>query len=78
MTEARMTLLNVKEAAKYLHCSPGHLSNLRVQGGGPPYTKKTGRVLYDMADLDRWLSEGKQQSTSDRPRKRGRPRADAA
>jgi hypothetical protein len=73
-----MTLLNVKEAAKYLHCSPGHLNNLRVQGGGPPYTKKTGRVLYDTADLDRWLSDGKQRSTSERPRKRGRPRADAA
>lgn len=73
-----MALLNVKEAAGYLRCSPGHLNNLRVEGGGPPYTKKTGRVLYDTADLDRWLSDGKQRSTSERPRKRGRPRADAA
>jgi hypothetical protein len=73
-----MARLNVKEAAEYLRCSPGHLANLRVEGGGPPYTKKTGRVLYDIADLDRWLSDGKQRSTSDRPRTRRRPRADAA
>jgi hypothetical protein len=73
-----MARLNVKEAAEYLRCSSGHLNNLRVQGGGPPYTKKTGRILYETADLDRWLSDGRQRSTSDRPRKRGRPSANAA
>jgi len=30
------------------------LNKLRVRGGGPPYSKRIGKVLYDAADLDRW------------------------
>ena len=68
-----MTRLTVKEAAEYLVCSVSTLNKLRVRGGGPPYNKRTGKVLYDTADLDRWWSEGKQRSTSERPKRRGRP-----
>jgi excisionase family DNA binding protein len=68
-----MTRLTVKEAAVYLSCSVSTLNKLRVRGGGPPFSKRTGKVLYDAANLDRWWSEGKQRSTSERPKRRGRP-----
>lgn len=70
-----MSRLTVKEAADYLRCHPNTLGKLRTKGGGPVYYKKFGRVIYDTADLDRWMNEGKRTSTSDRPRRRvGRPR----
>jgi hypothetical protein len=73
-----MARLTTKEAAEYLRCSQSLLNNLRVSGGGPPYSKRTGKVLYDTEDIDKWWVAGKQRSTSERPRrKRGRPPAAA-
>lgn len=62
-------LLTVKEAAEYCGCSMSTLNKLRVYGGGPPYNKPFGRVLYDPSDLDTWLTKNKRTSTSDRPKK---------
>ena len=70
-----MTRLTANEAAAYLRCHPNTLAKLRSAGGGPVYYKNIGRIFYDTADLDRWISDGKRTSTSDSPRRRrGRPR----
>jgi hypothetical protein len=41
-----------------------------VRSGGPPFTKLGRRVVYQKADLDAWLAQGKRTSTSD-PGKQG-------
>jgi excisionase family DNA binding protein len=58
-------LLTVKEAADCLRLSASTLNRLRVSGGGPRYTKLAGKVLYDAADLDDWIEDGKRGSTSE-------------
>ena len=67
-----MALLNIKQAAEYLGCSRHTLDRARENGTGPGFNKRLGRVLYDTADLDRWFSEGWQNSTSDTPGRRVR------
>jgi hypothetical protein len=47
-----MVRLTVKEAAEYLRCSASLLHHLRSKGGGPPYSKRSGKVLYDIVDLE--------------------------
>lgn len=54
-----MTLLNTKDAAKYLTergklIEKSTLDTLRNIGGGPPFYKEDGKkyVLYDTDDLD--------------------------
>jgi len=59
-------LLTVKEAAEYCRLSASTLNRLRVNGGGPRYTKLAGKVLYDMRDLDQWIEDSKRGSTSER------------
>ena len=67
-----MSRLNVKEAAAYIPISIGTLNRLRVIGGGPRFIKFEKKVLYDVADLDKWLEARKQTSTADRPDSRRR------
>ncbi len=43
------------EAAKYLGISAGTLRRHRWQRTGPPYVKLGARVIYDQAELDRWI-----------------------
>src|SRR3954466_15903273 len=52
-----------------VHCDLGKstLEKRRVTGDGPPFVKMGAVVLYDRADLDRWLEERKVLSTSQRP-----------
>jgi excisionase family DNA binding protein len=59
-----MDALRVTQAAKYIGVSKSTLDKLRVYGGGPVYLKLGKRVIYDRADLDRWLSEKRRASTS--------------
>jgi hypothetical protein len=59
-------LMTAKEAAGYLRCGVSTLNRLRVSGGGPHYMKATGRVLYDVLDLDAWIEGSKRHSTSER------------
>jgi excisionase family DNA binding protein len=60
----------VKEAADYIRCGVSTLNKLRVKGGGPRYIKIGGKILYDDADIDKWLDDHKRGSTSDEPRGR--------
>lgn len=64
-----MPRLNVKEAAQYIPCSPSTLNKYRVTGGGPPFIKLLGKILYETDDIDVWLKASKQTSTSATPKK---------
>jgi excisionase family DNA binding protein len=59
-------MLRVAEAATFLGLSVSYLNKLRCNGGSPRYIKTGRAVLYDPADLETWLAERRQQSTSDR------------
>jgi len=59
-------LRTVNEAAAYVRLSASTLNRLRVTGGGPRYAKLAGKVLYDVRDLDQWITDRKLASTSDR------------
>ncbi len=62
-TEAKY--MNTKHAADYLGVSPNTLSRLRIEGGGPVYCKIATRVIYDPADLDKWVNQKKQSFTGE-------------
>ncbi len=51
--------------ADYLGLSELTRDRFRVAGGGPLFWKGDSRVLYDQNDLDIWVAERKQRSTSD-------------
>lgn len=64
-TKAGTTLLTVDEAAAYLRLSIDTLGRMRVRGGGPAFLKLgPKRVLYDQADLNRWLATRRRFSTN--------------
>lgn len=49
------------EAGDYLSLSTKTLENLRLQGGGPAYSRLGHRIVrYRRADLDSWLESGRQ------------------
>ena len=53
------------EAALLLGFSQSTLAKMRLRGDGPPYAKLGKRiVVYDLSDLERWVSERKRTSTS--------------
>jgi predicted DNA-binding transcriptional regulator AlpA len=57
--------LRTKAAARALGVSPSYLNQLRVKGGGPPYSKIGNRiVVYDEVDLRDWAKAHLRQSTS--------------
>lgn len=63
-----MVLLTPTEVAQRTKLAVSTLAKRRVLGGGPPYTKLGGRVVYDAADVDAWIAaQGKRHSTSDAP-----------
>jgi hypothetical protein len=55
----------VEAAAAYVGLSASTLNKLRVFGGGPAFLKLGRRVVYDVRDLDQWLSNRRRQSTSE-------------
>lgn len=56
---------DTKAAAERLNLSPKTLDNWRSRGGGPPYYKLGGRIVYDDAEVDTWLAKRRRTSTSD-------------
>lgn len=60
-----MARFTTDEAAQYLRVSASYLNKLRTHGGGPKFAKLGARVVYDSGDLDAWINERKQASTSD-------------
>ncbi len=57
--------LPVSEASRFLGLSKSTLDKLRISGGGPTYLQLGRRVLYDVADLEAWLTSKRRSSTSD-------------
>ncbi len=53
-------------AAEYLGLSASTLAKMRLRGDGPIFYKAGSRVVvYDLADLESWLTARKRSSTSD-------------
>ena len=66
MESVSTTKLRAPHAAKYLGLAPSTLAKMRLRGDGPRYYKAGARiVLYDVSDLEAWLSERSRKSTSD-------------
>jgi hypothetical protein len=59
------SLLTTREAAAFLRCAVTTLAKARVRGDGPPYVKFGKLVLYDPADLARFVEAHKRSSTSE-------------
>lgn len=59
--------LNVREAAEYTGLAVATLNKYRCSGAGPAFLRPGGarRVLYDVADLDAWLTACRRHSTSE-------------
>ena len=67
-TRKMRNLLNTKAAAPCIGVTTGTLENWRVQGIGPKFIKtsgKSGKVLYDPADIEVWKEANRFQSTSE-------------
>ena len=58
-------MLRAPEAAAYCGSSASTFAKLRLYGGGPHYVKLGRRVVYNPADLDRWLASHRRRSTSE-------------
>ena len=58
-------VVTTADAAGYCGASTSTFEKLRVFGGGPTYMKLGRRVVYDLRDLDEWLTTKRRQSTSD-------------
>ncbi len=60
--------INTKNAAERIGVKPQTLRTWRCRGCGPVYTRlggPRGRAVYDVDELDRWLSERTFRSTSE-------------
>ena len=57
--------LNVTEAAEYSGISVSTMNKYRVFGGGSTYQKIGRRVVYELVELDKWLSTKRRNNTSD-------------
>ena len=55
----------VAEFCKVVDRSPYTAQRWRSEGGGPPYLKVGGRVLYDEQTVHEWCASHEQNSTSD-------------
>lgn len=51
------------EAAKKLRASVATLARWRVQGSGPEYVKRLGRILYTQAALDAFAGDNTRTKT---------------
>lgn len=58
-------LARTDETSAYSKCASSTLEKWRLTGGGPPYFKVNGVVLYDLDLFDGWLDGHLRRSTSD-------------
>jgi predicted DNA-binding transcriptional regulator AlpA len=65
-TATQRRMLRVPEAATFLGVSVSYLNALRCRGGGPIFVSMGRAVAYHIDDLERWLSERRRTSTSDK------------
>ncbi len=58
-------LIQEPEAAKILGMSISWMQRSRWDGSGPPYIKINHAVRYRVSDLEKWIEERIQKSTSE-------------
>ena len=58
-------LMRENEAAKYLGMSLSWMQRSRWDGSGPPFVKLNHAVRYRQSDLETWIEERLQHSTSE-------------
>jgi predicted DNA-binding transcriptional regulator AlpA len=58
-------LLTPDEASIRLRKSKQTLANWRTQGGGPPYVRMGGRIVYRQSELTAWIAHHTYSCTSD-------------
>ena len=56
---------DTRTTAQHINSSESFLNNLRVSGDGIPFVKMGRKVLYDLNEVDDWLSRRRRLSTSD-------------
>ena len=56
--------IRTEAAAAYIGSTPSTLTKWRVYGTGPLWIKVGKNVLYDIMDLDQFMTSGKRLSTS--------------
>jgi predicted DNA-binding transcriptional regulator AlpA len=54
------------DAAQYLGLAESTLAKMRLRGDGPRYAKAGRAVIYERAELDRWLTSLRRSNTSQR------------
>lgn len=57
--------VDAKQAARRLGLSTSYLAQLRLRGGGPPFSKHGRAVRYALHELNKWAASRTQISTSD-------------
>jgi hypothetical protein len=68
-TFAIARLLTPEAVAEIIGRSVATLATQRTRGGGPPFRKLGGRVVYPADSLEQWIAgHPLQDSTSDQPR----------
>lgn len=60
MARTKPRLFSRKELAALTGLSVAYFEKHRNDGKAPPITKLGGRVFYDEADVDAWLSSSRQ------------------
>lgn len=58
-------LVNSRQAASYLRCSPQWLAVLRMQGRGPCYHKHGSWIRYSLTDLAAWAERHRVATSSE-------------
>lgn len=61
-------LKNTADVAEYLGTTPSVLAQWRHRGIGPRFIKVGRKVMYDMADLNEWLTAQTFQGTAEAAR----------
>jgi predicted DNA-binding transcriptional regulator AlpA len=56
--------LSAKEAAEHTGLGFSTLAKLRLEGGGPSYSKIGAKIIYYKPDLDDWLKSKRVSNTS--------------
>lgn len=64
-SELKRRRLRPAEAAEYAGLSASTLAKHRCRGTGPAFIKAGRVVLYEVLDIDNWLSGRRRLSTSD-------------
>ena len=64
-TTNNIEFITTAEAAALIRHQPQTLRKWRVQGGGPPFIRLAGRVLYEHSELVAWVTSHRVNSTSE-------------